>query len=542
MTFSRALLAVIAAISLLVAAIAVPRSASAEPPRAPATLTAAFHDDFSTLDPAIGYDPFSWTGEHAIFSALLDYANGSGRAGTRLVPDLAAAMPAISNGGKIYTFQLRHDVRFSPPVSRTVTATDVRYSIERALAKKTAGPMYQSPFWSPLHGVSTFWSGKSQHVSGIKVLGRFALQFQLDSPDLAFENILAMPFAAVVPKEQVLAEGKHWADHVTGTGPYMLQSWQHGRSMVLVANPNYFKPGLPHVPRVAISFGVDEHLQILRAEKGQLDLPGNLVTSTDYLGLINSSFTRARQLVSAPDIGVWYLAMNMRMAPFKGNLHLRRALNMAVNKQHIVRLLNGRAIPMNGVLPPFMPGANPAFRMYAYNPAAARAELRRAGYAASRLHLTMLFIGSPDTNKVADAVQADLGSIGVTVTLKPVSSATAYNIVYTPGKSAFTLFHWGQDYPDPSDFFDPILTCAASSNAAFYCNHRVDRLADQARADTNTQRRYATYRQMERITMNDAPWVPLYDDILYDFRGSRVRGFYIHPVWPFNYDQYYLGA
>jgi ABC-type transport system substrate-binding protein len=147
---------------------------------------------------------------------------------------------------------------------------------------------------------------------------------------------------------------------------------------------------------------------------------------------------------------------------------------------------------------------------------------------------------SPDNATVAAAIVQDLKYIGVTVTLHGVPSNIAYGLVYTPGKSAFTLFTWGEDYPDPSDFFDPILSCTASSNAAFFCSKAVDKLSDQARATTNKSKRYAIYRQMERMVMAQAPWVPLYDDVEWEFHSSSVKGFYIHPVWPFNYDQYRL--
>jgi len=533
--------ALVAGLSLafLVDAALAPRMASAHRTSAPNTLTAAFDADFSSLDPAIGYDPFSWTGEHAIFDALLGYANTGGRAGTRLVPDIAAAMPTVSYGGRIYTVRLRRGVRFAPPIRREVTASDFRYSIERALAKSTAGPMYQSPFFAPISGTTAFWNGHARHIRGIHVLGRYTLQFRLVTPDLAFENILALPFASVVPHEVVSRYGnKRFSDHVVGTGPYLLQQWQHGRSMVLRRNPLYFRRGLPHVPRVVIQFNVDDHLQILRAERGQLDLPGNLVTSADYLALRTGSYRH--QLASIPDIGVWYLAMNTQMAPFKGNLTLRRAFNMAIDKTRLIRLVNGRALPMNGILPPTMPGSNPRFRYYSYDPGTAARMIRQAGYKPGKLHLTMLYISSPDSDRVADSIQADLQTVGVRVTLKGVSSDTAYGIVYTPGKTAFTLFHWGQDYPDPSDFFDPILSCGASSNAAQFCNPAVDRLGNRARADTNRVRRYATYRRMELAVMAQAPWAPLYADILYEFHGPRVKGFYYHPVWPFSYDQYRL--
>jgi ABC-type transport system substrate-binding protein len=525
---------------LILSAVLAPSAVSAHRLAAPAgTLTAAFDADFTSLDPAIGYDPFSWTGEHSIFNALLDYASAGGRAGTRLVPSLATTLPVVTNGGRIYTFHLRPGVRFAPPVRREVTAADVKYSIERALAKSTAGPMYQSPFFSPLSGTKAFWNGKAAHIRGIHVLGRYTIQFRLDSPDLAFENILALPFADVVPHEIVARYGsKHFSDHVVGTGPYMLQSWQHGRQMVLVKNPLYFVRGLPHVPRVVIQFNVDDHLQVLRAERNQLDLPGNIVTSADYLALRTSPYRG--QMVPLRDIGVEYLAMNTQMAPFKSNLTLRRAFNMAIDRTRIIRLLNGRAVPMYGILPPTMPGANPTFRYYSYNPGQAKRMIQQAGYKPGRLSLTLLYISGPDLDRVADSIRSDLAAVGVNVTLKGVSSDTAYNTVYTPGKTAFTLFHWGQDYPDPSDFFDPILSCAASSNAAQFCDPAVDRLGNAARADTNGAHRYATYRKMESMVMAQAPWVPLYTDILYEFHSARVKGFYYHPVWPFRYDEYRL--
>ncbi len=537
--------AVLIAFALLLTAFAIPHGARARVAQVPAsksqTLTAAFAETIPTLDPAVGYDPFTWTGEHAIFNALLDYRNAQGVKGTQLVPDIALALPKITGGGKIYTFHLRHNVRFAPPINRIVTAADFKYSIERALSRNTPGAaMFQSPFWSPLAGTSSFWKGKSRHISGIIVKGKYTIQFRLTSPDIAFQNVLAMPFASVVPHEWVKKEGKNFTVNPVGTGPYRLQSFQQNQQMVLVKNPNYFHKGLPHVGRVVIQFHVNPHLQIQRAQKNQLDLPGDFVTSQDYLALRTGPY--AKQLDHVPDIAVFYLAMNTQMKPFKGNLALRQAFNMAIDKGHILRLLNGRGVQMNGILPPTMPGAGKHFTYYKYSLKRAKALMKKAGYGAKKhLSITMLLNGdSPDNITVATAIQQDLKYIGVKVTLHPVPSNTAYGLVYTPGKTAFTLFTWGEDYPDPSDFFDPILSCAGSSNAAFFCSKAVDRLGNKARATTNKSKRYAIYRRMERMVMAQAPWVPLYDDVEWEFHSSRVKGFFIHPVWPFNYDQYRL--
>ncbi len=507
------------------------------------TLRTAFDADFSTLDPAVGYDPFAWTGEHAIFDGLLDYQDGVGQAGTVLVPRLAAAMPVVSDGGLIYTFTLRHGVLFQAPVSREVTSDDVRYSIERALSPKLPGAavpaMYQSPFWSSLQGVGTFWKGKAAHVSGITAPGRYTISFRLTARDQAFLNVLAMPFTSVAPREWVQRWGAKFSDHALGTGPFLLQSWTHGQRMVLTRNSHYFRAGLPHLSQVTIDVNVADHLQVQRVQAGALDLGGNLVTSADYLSLLGNP-AYAANLTSAPDVAVNYLAFNLKQKPFSGNLALRQAVNMAVNKSFILRLINQRGVPMNGILPPTMPGADAHFTYYAYNPALATSLLQKAGYHAGQLSITLSYLDQGDFGKVATQVQSDLGGIGIKVTLKPVESAVWYgSVAYNTSKEGqLVLAPWGQDYPDPSDFFDPILSCNGNSNAAGYCNPTVDQLGNQARATANIATRYALYRQMERLVMADAPWVPLYDGVLYDFHGPRLKGFFIHPVWPFIYADY----
>jgi len=502
------------------------------------TLRTAFDADFKTLDPAVGYDPFTWTGEHAIFDGLLDYAHTTARAGTALQPQLAASLPAVSDGGHIYTFTLRHGVHFQAPVNREVTAEDVRYSIERALSPRTAdAAMAGSLFWSPLQGTAPFWGKKAAHISGITTQGRYGIRFRLSAPDRSFLNVLAMPFTSVVPREWVARWGdKGFSDHALGTGPFTLQSWAHGSRMVLARNPRYFQPGLPRLDSVVIDFNVADHLQVQRVQSGALDLGGNLVTAQDYLSLKGSP-----GLVAAPDVAVNYLAFNLTQKPFQGNLSLRQAINMAINKAFILRLINRRGIIMNGVLPPTMPGADPNFSYYRYDPAMAARLLRKAGYRPGQLTIPLVYQQSGDFEKVATRIASDLAQIGIIVKPRGVSADTWYgSIAYTRKEGPMVLAPWGQDYPDPSDFFEPILTCGSSSNAAFYCNHAVDALVAAARGNPTTAARYARYRQAERLVMADAPWAPLYDGVLYDYHGPRLRDFYIHPVWPFVYTDYYV--
>ena len=190
-----------------------------------------------------------------------------------------------------------------------------------------------------------------------------------------------------------------------------------------------------------------------------------------------------------------------------------------------------------------MPGANANFTYYAYDPVKAAALLKEAGFKPGDLNIPLTYQQSGDFDKVAQEIQSELGSIGIKIQLKPVSADSWYStIAYTQKEGPMVLAPWGQDYPDASDFFDPILSCSGGSNAAFYCNHAVDALGNRARGMMDAAQRSTIYRQMETQVMADAPWAPLYDNVLYDFHGPRLQGFYIPPVWPFNYADYAISG
>ena len=114
--------AVFAAGVMLLAACGGPATTTSDQPVSGGTLNIAMKDDFKTLDPAVAYDTDSWSVERAIYNGLLDYKGFT----TELTPDIAAAMPDITNGGKTYTFKIRQGVKFSN--GRVVTADDFKYS------------------------------------------------------------------------------------------------------------------------------------------------------------------------------------------------------------------------------------------------------------------------------------------------------------------------------------------------------------------------------------------------------------------------------
>ena len=506
------------------------------------TLTVSFKDDLKTLDPAIGYDTDSWSIERQIYNGLLDYKGFT----TQLQPDIAADMPKISTDGKTYTFKIRSGVKFSN--GRTVTADDFKYSWERMLDPKTAGPMTGGSFWGGVHGAQDFYNGAATSISGIKVIDPSTLEIDLDTPNQSFLNIIAMPFGFVIPKEAVAAAGSDYAHKPVGTGPFTLDKWTPGQLIVLKKNPSYFGTK-PYLDEVDAQIGLTPEVAYLRVQNNQLDIaqPDNTIPSAQYIQL-SSNPTWKNRILKNTNVDIYYLAMNVNMKPFDNKL-VRQAFNYLVNKANLVKILNGRGVVNNGIQAPPMPGYVPN-----YNPLGLDANgqsvqkakdlLKQAGYDASHPFPPQDLVyakASADWDRWAASIQQDFQQAGVTLNLKGLAFSAFLDITGKPNTTALSLNNWIQDFPDPSDFIDPILTCAAANvtanggNVAFFCDKDADKIADQARGDTNSAERLKLYQQFQDIVVSkDFPWVPLFSSVETNTSAPRVHGYQIHPVWPFT--------
>ena len=90
---------------------------------------------------------------------------------------------------------------------------------------------------------------------------------------------------------------------------------------------------------------------------------------------------------------------------------------------------------------------------------------------------------------------------------------------------------WIADYPDPNDFYWPILSCASLSpgtwNWAWYCNQRVEKMVEEADALVQASQaaaREAKYRDIYRAVMQDAPWIPIFHEKRYTMHTVRIGG------------------
>ncbi len=462
-----------------------------------------YKDDLATLDPAIGYDWTNWPAIKMVFDGLLDYDSG-----TNLEPRIAEAMPTVSTDGLVYTFKLRKDVKFSN--GRELTADDVVYTFTRLLDPKTASP--GAGFFVGIKGAQDFIDGKATTVEGVKAVDGSTVEISLGAPDVTFLNKVALNFAFIVPKEAVEAAGENFGHQPVGTGPFVLKEWVAGQKLLFERNPNYFFEGRPFLDKVTIEVGVEPSVALLRLEKGEIHLMGDPPPGADWTRITSDEAWKNR-LEIQQQVNTTYIAINTTQAPFD-NVKVRQALNHAIDKQRIVQLLNGRASVANQILPPLMPGYDDKYTGYDYNPDKAKALLKEAGFEGG-FETSIHCIAVDPQPKLCESFQQDLDKVGIKLT---INTLAAPNVIDDAGNGKAALvwsggLAWTQDYPDPDDFYAPILGCdsnvAGGWNWSRYCNQALHKTSQQLLSTTDRNARLEGYKPLFKTLMDDAVWVPV---------------------------------
>jgi peptide/nickel transport system substrate-binding protein/oligopeptide transport system substrate-binding protein len=496
----------------------------------------AYKDDLATLDPAIGYDWTNWPAIKLVFDGLLDYDSG-----TTLQPRIAESLPTVSADGLTYTFKIRKGVKFHN--GREVTADDVVYTISRVLDPKTGSP--GAGFFVGIQGAQEFIDGTATSVSGIKALDASTVEFTLTSPDVTFLNKMALNFAFIVPKEEVEKAGENFGHAPVGTGPFKLTEWKSGEFLAFERNPDYFFEGRPYLDKVTIQVGVAADVALLRLEKGEIQLMGDPAPGADWTRITADPAWKDRIEVEAT-VNTTYIAINTTLPPFD-NVKVRQALNHAIDKQRIVQLLNGRASVANQVLPPLMPGYDSAYTGYDYNPDQAKQLLADAGFP-DGFETSIECISVDPQPKLCESFQQDLAKVGIKLT---INNLAAPNVIDDAGNGKTPLvwsggLAWTQDYPDPDDFYSPILGCDSNVpggwNWSRYCNQTVHAQSKELLTMTDRTARLDAYKALFKTLMDDAVWVPVINGQYTVTHSEKLHGqpTLTHPEHLFSYETMWL--
>lgn len=495
---------------------------AAQPAR---TLVITTLSDISTLDPHIGYDTLSWPTSSLFYAGLIGLDENQ-----QPVPKLAESFE-VSEDGLTYSFTLREGILFSN--GRAITPEDVKYSFERLLNPATASPT--SYFFDMIEGADAVIAGEATELSGITIDGR-TITFTMTRPEWTLTQRFALPPGAIIAREGVEAAGEDFGRQPLGAGPFTLESWQSGVQMIAVANPNYFREGLPMVDRVQIDIGVDPSVGVLRIENGEADLSLDFVPNSDYPRIVTDPALADNLLEITAFPNVQYLIPNTREGSPFADVRVRQALSQAIDRDRLVLIYNNRAVPATGLIPPTVLGDN-ADLTPIYDPDAARALLAEAGFAEG-FSTTIVPTTDPTDVAVAQAIAEDWAQVGVTAAIQPLEFAQWLDVaINRPEEMPVGFIGWFLDYQDPSNVFEPLIACAGSFNPGAYCSEELDTIFFEAKLIPPGDARWSAFAALEALTFETMPNIPLVHVRNFYYTSDRVTNLITDPALLLNFEQ-----
>lgn len=480
---------------LLPALLALLLSAAAPVTHRGGTLRLLAEAGAGTIDPQINYEAEFWQVFVVAYDGLVAFRKTGGSAGEQIVPDLAAALPTASDGGRSYVFHLRRGVTFSN--GHVLTPEDVAASFRRIF--RVHAPNAGTWYAGIVGAEDCLQSAARCTLAGGVVPDdhSFTVTFHLTAPDPEFLDKLAVPHASILPADTPAEDaGTH---PLPTTGPYRFASFDPNRGLRLVRNP-YFREWSAeaqpdgYVDAIDYRFGLAPEAETSAVENGAADWMAGQPPG-DRLAEIGTRY--AAQVHIDPLFAIVYLAMNVNLPPFD-RLAARQAVNFAVDRNAVVALFGGRAIatPSCQILPPGFPGyepycpytENPGTRWTAPDLARARERLAASGTAGQRV--TLIAADGPQMAATGQYLQSVLRALGYDAELKLLSHNIAFTYIQnTANKVQISLTDWYQDYPAPSDFLEVLFSCAsfhpgsdASINISGFCSKPIDAAMQHARA------------------------------------------------------------
>ena len=483
---------------------------------------------YRTATQEFGYtDAFDPTGEYlgsawGLYSQLLlrglmtyNHQNAD-KGGDTPVPDIATDMPQVSADGLTYTFTLRDNVMFGPPVSRAVTSHDIEYAFERINLASLAA-QYGNYYCGVIKGM-TCSEKKLAPVSGIETPNDTTITFHLEQPtgDLLYR--LAMPATAAVPQEvaKCFLQAGDYGRFVIASGPYMIMGedkldltqpcstlaknpidgYNPDKGVTFVRNPNWTKDsanpdtGANYLDGIQIA--IDSNLDDIFAKVQSGDLDGSYQDTPP--STVERTYATDPNLKSSLHSDeadrTWYFTMNLLTPPFD-DIHVRKAMNYVMDKAGLVKAYGGslHAVPATTVEPPTVNSATADYDPYggaannfAGDVNSALAEMKQSKYQTDSTGKCtdpackgFLFLGRstppwPSLNQVA---MQSLAKIGLTPKLSEVDTTTGYTSLQTIKKliPLSLVPGWGKDFASPFgfDFFifgNAGLGCTTATNYA----------------------------------------------------------------------------
>jgi peptide/nickel transport system substrate-binding protein len=482
----------------------------------------------ASLDPAFAKNQSVVWATHQLYNTLVEVDSN-----LNTVPSLAKSW-AVSDDRLTYTFHLRTDVFFhdnevfANGKGRKMTASDVAYSLQRIRDKNTAS----SGAWIFNNRVAE---------QGFTAVDDSTFLLHLVRPFHPILGILSMQYCSVLPREVVEKYGKDFRRHPCGTGPFRFKFWVEGQAMVLEKNSHYWERdqagrSLPYLDAIKISFYDNKATEFLQFRQGRLSFINDIDPSfkdevLTKKGMLRKEWEGKIVLNKHVYLNTEYFGILVdEENPLVKNSPLRikavrQAINYAIDRRQLMMYLrNSIGVPAEaGMVPAGLPSRNEFLvKGYTYNPEKSRQLLQQAGFDKKELPVIKLLTVAIYAD-MASFIARQLEEAGIKVQVEVVQKSLLLEMT-SHSNAPFFRGSWMADYPDAENYMALFYSKnPAPPNYTRYKNPAFDVLYERALLETNDSLRYALYRQMDQIVIDDAPVVPVFYDMVIHLVNPAVR-------------------
>ncbi len=375
----------------------------------------------------------------------------------------------------------------------------------------------------------------TEFVDNVTVVDELTFKIYLKAPVSFFPSLLAIPpyfpvDPSVFPSDQVV-------DGLVGNGPFRIADWKKDEYLILEPNPYYNGEDKPKVDKVVVKFYADSTQLRLALERGDIDIAWRTLNPTDIDALKQKPDITIEEV---PGPFIRYVVINTNASPYDNKL-VRQALAAAINRTEIAETIYfGTVTPLFSMIPDGMWSHIDAFKdeygEYG-NKSLAIQLLQQAGYSENnKLHVELWYTpthyGDLEAN-LALILKEQWEATGVIeVDLNNAEWGTYVDYI-EEGTMPVFLLGWYPDYVDPDDYTSPFLIGEAMGS--FYNNPTVVNLLQEARTKLTIEERSPLYEQVQRITAEDVPQIPLFQGKLIIAYRPTVSGVVLDATMLFRY-------
>jgi oligopeptide transport system substrate-binding protein len=442
------------------------------------------------------------------------------------VPYVASKVTPNADGS-VWTFAIRKDSKWSD--GSPCTARDFEYSWKRQLDPATAAPY--SSFLYDIKNAEAF--NKKQVTDpgqvGVKAKDEWTLEVTLEGPRGYFPVLTAYLAALPGHKASIEKFGDKWTEaaNIVCNGPFVLETWDHNKVMVLRKNKHFFNAKDITLDKVVIPI-IPVASGALPYENNELDLTS---LQTADLKRLQDNPRTGKEVFRYPFPGTWYLLPQVTKPPFD-NIKVRRAVAHAIDRENVVRVSQGFAIPAHAMIPPGFPGAlddKKTRDLQRFDQKLAMSMLKGTPFEGGRnwpkITLTMRE-EAYGAKPLAEAVQAVLlEHLNMKTELEVLEQRVFRERLWNQSLQ-FVWIRWFMDYPDPhNEYFDTFYGKKTTGKRQAWVNDAFDKELEAGRDTRDAKKRMQHYAKAEDILQTEVGYVPVAWVVRYAAAKPNVRGF-----------------